>query len=124
MAQKKDAQPQDPEPEPRWPAVVAVLATGALYQFIPERLTPGPNWLLLAVIGVLLIPTILSHRARRSELNHVLGLLICAVVAGAEIWALVSLVMGLPAKRESPTELLRAAGSLWTSNIFVFASWY
>jgi hypothetical protein len=29
-----------------------------------------------------------------------------------------------PEKRESPTELLRAASALWPSNILVFASWY
>src|SRR5258708_39293149 len=119
MKKKTDAKLQDLEPEPRWLALVAVLATGGLYQFIPERLTPGPNWLLLVAIGVLLIPTILSHRARRSELNHSFGLLICAIVAGAEIWLLVSLIMGLPGKRENPTELLRSAGAVVASNILV-----
>lgn len=45
-------------------------------------------------------------------------------MTAAMIWSLSALVAGLPAKRESPPELLRAATALWLSNILVFASWY
>jgi hypothetical protein len=34
------------------------------------------------------------------------------------------LVSRLPAKKESPKELLVAAGALWISNLLVFACWY
>jgi len=42
----------------------------------------------------------------------------------AVIVSLANLIAGLPEKRETPTELLRAAVALWLSNILVFASWY
>jgi hypothetical protein len=116
--------PPNPEPEPRWPAVVAVLATGALFLFMPERLTFGPNWLLLAAVVVLLIPTVLSHRAGNAKLNYIFGMSLSAVITAALVWSLSMLIAGLPAKKESPTELLTAALALWISNIVVFACWY
>jgi hypothetical protein len=113
-----------PEPEPRWPAAIAVIATGGLYLAIPERLTPGPNWLLLVVVMILLVPTVISHRLGRPRLNYLLGVGIVSVLAAALAWSLGELIAGLPQKRESPTDLLRAAGTLWVCNILVFADWY
>ena len=34
------------------------------------------------------------------------------------------MVVRLPAHKETPIELLRAAAALWVANILVFASWY
>jgi hypothetical protein len=112
------------DPEPRWPAVVAIFAMAGLYLCLPERLTVGPNWLLLVVMSVLLVPTVASYRAGHVKLNSRLGLLVSAVMTLAVIWSLGTLIAGLPAKRESPTELLRSAAALWVSNIVVFALWY
>ena len=44
--------------EPRWPAVLALLAVGGLRLALPESLSAGPGWLLLAVVGLLLIPNL------------------------------------------------------------------
>jgi hypothetical protein len=46
------------------------------------------------------------------------------VITLATVWSLGMLIAGLPAKKENPEELLRAAVALWISNIFVFACWY
>ncbi len=108
----------------RWPAVMALFASACLYFALPERLTAGPNWLLLAVVAALLIPTLAARRSGRSKLNFALGLTLSAVVTLAMIWSLGMLIAGMPAKRESPTELLRAAAALWLTNVLVFASWY
>ncbi len=108
----------------RWPAIVALFATAGLYFALPERLTAGPNWLLLVVVALLLIPTVAARRFGRSQLNFILGLILAGVITVAMIWSLGMLIAGLPGKRESPTELLRAATALWLSNILVFASWY
>ncbi len=112
------------KPEPRWPATVAVIATAGLFFSLPETLTLGPNWLLLVVICTLLIATITAHRLGNAKLNFRLGVLLSAVMTAAVIGSLVTLIAGLPTKRESPTELLRSAAALWLSNILVFASWY
>ncbi len=112
------------QPEPRWPAIAGLIAVGCLNLAIPERLSLGPNWLLLAVIVLLLIPTVVSRRQGRLRLNFAFGLAISAVITIALVWSLLFLIAGIPEKRTSPTELLRGATSIWASNILVFASWY
>jgi hypothetical protein len=112
------------DPEPRWPAVVAVLATGCMFLFMPERLTFGPNWLLLVLVGILLVPTVLSNRSGYSGVNYWFGLSLSGVITCALVWSLALLIAGLPTKKENPEELLRAAVALWISNILVFACWY
>ncbi|HXE55973.1 MAG TPA: hypothetical protein VN541_23305 [Tepidisphaeraceae bacterium] len=111
-------------PEPRWPALVAVLAVGGLYAALPASLAVGPRWLELMIVCVLLVPTMISHRAGRHRTNNVLGQLITAVMTVFMIWSLVLLVIALPAHKEPPVTLLRSAAALWVTNVLVFALWY
>jgi hypothetical protein len=108
----------------RWPAVVNLLAICVLYSLLPERLTFGPNWLLPAAVIVLLIPTVVSHRIGRQQLNFILGVTLLSLVTIGLAWSLAFLIDALLTKRLGPAELLRAAVALWVSNILVFASWY
>lgn len=110
--------------EPRWPAVVALLAVGGLRMALPESLSAGPGWLLLAIVGVLVIPTIWSRHRGLDGLNKVLGYIVTSVVTADMIWSLYLLVAALPSHKESPQDLLRSAAALWITNILVFASWY
>jgi hypothetical protein len=110
--------------EPRWPALVALLAVGGLRLSIPDALSFGPPWLLLVVVLILLVPTILARRRRQERANQILGYLVAGVVTVDMLWSLVLLVVALPSHRESPLELLRSAAALWLTNILVFASWY
>ena len=116
--------PAVPRREPRWPALVAVLAIAAVYLSLPNRLTAGPSWLLLAVVCVLLVPVVIFHRTGRGEWNFVAGILVLAVVTAAVAWSLATLIAGLLNQQEAPKDLLRAAVVLWASNVMVFASWY
>lgn len=113
-----------PGAEPRWPAIVALAALAALYESLPERLTPGPSWILPVAIGVLLVPTLAARRMQIHKAYVVLGILLNVVITVAVIWSLGILIAGLLHKREAPSELLRSAVALWISNILVFASWY
>jgi hypothetical protein len=112
------------QPEPRWPAVVGVLATTGIYLCLPDRLIPGPDWLVLVVICLLLAATMATHRKGKAELHFRLGILLSAVMTAGVVWSLGILISGLLTKRASPTELLRSASTLWVSNVLVFASWY
>ncbi len=113
-----------PHAEPRWPSALGIIAAGGLYLLLPERLTLGPNWLLLGIVVLLLLPTLAAHRFGKIRLNFAFGVLVSSVITAALIWSLGELIAGLPGKREPPVELLRAATALWASNILVFASWY
>ncbi len=112
------------EREPRWPAIMALVAIGALHLALPSRLSLGPDWLLIAIIGGLLAPAILLHRRGLHSHNQWFGSAILAIITADILASLALLVSGLPAHREAPQELLRGAVGLWLSNVLVFASWY
>src|SRR5580765_1972708 len=61
------------EPEPRWPAFVAVIAVGGLYTALPDALTLGPRWLFPSAVLALLVPTIVSHHARKHRMDASFG---------------------------------------------------
>lgn len=110
--------------EPRWPALLALLAVGGLRLALPESLSYGPDWLLLLIIGVLTIPSVWAHRRALNTLNRVLGYIMTSIVTLDMIWSLGLLVAALPSHKQSPIALLESAGALWITNIIVFASWY
>ena len=112
------------KPEPRWQALGAFLAIGGIYLALPSNLVIGPIWLLPTVIVVLLIPTVVSHRAGKRSLNRVLGNIINGITTLALIGSVVLLVRALPSHKETPLELLRSGGLLWLTNVIVFALWY
>lgn len=112
------------EPEPRWPALVAVLAVGGLYAALPEALTIGPRWSFPAIVLILLVPTVISHQTSRHRLNTLLGFLVDAVLTVELTISIVLLIGALPSHKESPQALLLSASSLWITNILVFALWY
>jgi hypothetical protein len=117
-----DGQPRTAEP--RWPAILALLATGGLHFIIPAPLRFGEEWLLLLVVAVLLVPTVVAHRTGRYALNRILGYLVLGVVTASMVWSLCLLILRLPRHLDPPPELLRAAAALWVANVLVFASWY
>ena len=110
--------------EPRWPAAIAVVAVGGVYLALAPGLAIGPSWLFPGIIGLLLIPTVISHRAGRHRLDRILGFTMTSVVTIELIASVIRLVVALPSRRESPTALLLSACSIWTANILVFALWY
>jgi uncharacterized membrane protein len=115
---------QQNDPEPRWPAFIAVLAGGGLYTALPTSLTFGPRWLFPSVILALLIPTVITHHAGRSRLSAVFGLAVSVALTLGLIISLILLISALPAHKEAPETLLVSAASLWATNILVFALWY
>jgi hypothetical protein len=110
--------------EPRWPAILALVAAGGLHFVIPAPLRFGQEWLLLAVVTALLIPTVVAHRTGKMLLNKVLSHTVAAAVTASMVWSLALLILRLPRHLDPPQELLRAAAALWVANVLVFASWY
>ena len=110
--------------EPRWQALLAFLAIGAIYLALPRNLIIGPIWLLPTLIVVLLVPSVVSHRMGRLSLNRALGIIINGITTLALIGSVILLVRALPSHRETPLQLLRSGGLLWLTNVIVFALWY
>ena len=112
------------QPEPRWQVLLAVLAVAGIYLGLPEELIIGPPWLLPATVGVLLIPTVFAHRTGRHSVNHVLGIVIGAIITFGLVASVALLVTTIPEKKEPALALLRSGGALWLTNVLVFAIWY
>jgi hypothetical protein len=110
--------------ETRWAALIAVVGLCGIWMALPETLVVGPRWLLLALVGPLLVPTVLAHRAGRHRVDVILGYAISVLVTLALVASLALLITSLPSKAEPPAVLLRSAAVLWITNIIVFALWY
>ncbi len=119
------AKPEELDPpEPRWPAIVAVLAVSGLYAALPPALAAGPRWLASAIIFALLLPTVLSHRRGSHRMNQLFGHLLSGAMTIFLLWSLVLLIRALPQRKEEPITLLRSAAALWVTTVLVFALWY
>ena len=117
----------DPElydPEPRWPAFIAVLAVAGLYFALPQQLIVGPRWVFPAIVVALVIPTEITHARNLHRMNRILGFAVTSVVTIGMIVSVVLLVNALPQHKETPSELLISAASLWATNVLVFTLWY
>ena len=91
---------QQYDSEPRWPAVIAILAVGGLYLALPDSLTFGPNWLFPSLVLALLIPTSVSYHTGRHRLNAILGFAVDGVLTVGLIISVPSwLTLCPPAKR-------------------------
>ena len=110
--------------EPRWPAFVAMLAAAGVYLALPEPLSVGPSWLLLAIIVLLIIPMVVSDRRGNHRATRTLTFIANGIITVAMVASLIHLIQGIPQHLETPKALLRSAGALWIANILVFALWY
>jgi uncharacterized membrane protein len=111
---------------PSTTALIAILLTGLLYLVLPENLTIGPNWLLLLLEVVFVVPLVidvltswhLPHTVRRLLVLVPLAVSTLALVVGVAL-----LILTLPTDSHA-TNLLRTGALLWSFNILVFALWY
>lgn len=108
-------------------ATVAAIFVGIAYLILPERFSfgPLPNWILLAVEALFVVP--LCYSIFIKPLGHTqirmlrYGLQI--VLIGVLIYSLGQLIVFLPSIARGG-QLLRPAVVLWISNVLIFAQWY
>jgi hypothetical protein len=112
------------KPEPRWQALLALLAVGGIYVALPRALIAGPKWVLPIFIAVLIAPTVVAHRTSKQSLNRVLGIIVSSVITLALLASVGLLVASVPTHKEEPVALLRSGAELWLTNVLVFALWY
>ena len=123
MAQPEILQPSD-QREPRWPALLALLAVMGLYIGLPDFLTFGHTWFVVSILLVAAIALVVSNRRGRNDLNHNLGLAVNGANTALMVGSVLLLIKSLPEHKEAPQSLLRSAAALWITNILVFALWY
>jgi hypothetical protein len=111
---------------PKWPVSLGFLLIGMIYFFLPAELRVGPNWILLIVEIIVIVPLWIFWAAGRT-LSYLttrrLSLLLLGIVTLALAIGVIFLVTDLAAFT-SGVKLLRTAGLLWLLNMLVFALWY
>ena len=112
------------DPEPRWPALVALLAVGGLYEALPSSLQIGPRRLLISLVVLLLVPTVLTRWRGHHSVNRVLGLCVEGVVTLFLIASVGLLVRAVLGGHIQASRLLLSSSALWLTNVLVFALWY
>jgi hypothetical protein len=115
---------QEPAKEPRWLALIAMLASGLVYTALPSNLSVGPDWLLLALMVGVIVSALISHRVGNHTADKVIGYTASGILTISMIWSLGLLVAAIPKHEIDPKILLRSAIALWVTNVFVFALWY
>jgi hypothetical protein len=110
-------------PEPRWHALIAVMAVGGLYAALPSELIIEPRWLFPTIVFALLVPTFITHAKKYHRIDRMLGFALSCVLTFGMIVSVIELVKALP-EIKSASRLLISAGFLWFTNVIVFALWY
>jgi hypothetical protein len=116
--------------EPRWPAILALIAVLALVQLLPSRYQFTPPWfpwtVVAIVIAVMLAVTfaptsILWHRIERS-----IVIMVFFLVFGLNVLAVSRLVGDMITHRHgySGITLLESGAVIWAVNVLVFALLY
>ncbi|MHB2028013.1 MAG: hypothetical protein ACYCPT_04250 [Acidimicrobiales bacterium] len=114
------------QPEPRWPASLALVVCAGLYVLLPSRLAVGPKWLLPVLIVLPLIP--LSARKNRHPDDgswvRYLAVGLVAVITVANCASVVLLIHHVFfAHQVQGRQLLYSAASIWVTNFIVFGLW-
>ena len=124
MRTNSNQQGRPDDSEPRWPAVVALLAVGGLYEALPSALYFGPRGLLISLVVLLLVPTVLTRWRGHHGLNRILSLGIDVLVTAYMIVSVGRLVHAVLGGHIQAPRLLLSSSALWLTNVLVFALWY
>jgi uncharacterized membrane protein len=118
--------------EPRWQVSIAIAAAITLQVFVPLRLVPiRPSWVFPAV-DVLLVAGLIIANPRRidrqSTILRYMSLTLIALISLANVWSaeklIADIIRGNSVIASNPSTLLLDGGSIWLTNVIVFALWY
>ena len=120
---------QQPATEPRWPAMLALIAALLLYVTLPEHLTLGPPWIFAVIELVLIVPIAIAFPRRRHDEPawlRTVAIVLIAIINAANVASLIFLVRYLltAGQRVTGLELLVSSMEIWFTNVIVFALWY
>ena len=111
------------EREPRWPVLLAILSCGALNWLLPESMSAGPGWVVVALAGVQGVCSLLTVDG--SEKLHLIFAYGTQVVVTLSLaFAVYTLLSDVLAKKVLGSVLLQGAIGIWSLNVLVFATWY
>ncbi|TMD76871.1 MAG: hypothetical protein E6I97_10315 [Chloroflexi bacterium] len=86
----------------KWTVLLGILAIGLLYFALPEKLTIGPSWLLLAIEGIVIIPLIFIRRSGHPlapKTVRILALVLLGAVTIGLVGSVAQLILNLPTEK-------------------------
>jgi uncharacterized membrane protein len=114
--------------EPHWPPQLTILVAIVLQIVLPDRVVPGPRWLLPGLEALVLLMLFVASPQRvvgEHTLRRRLALGVTALVSIANAISLGLLVSNLLHRNPSTGEQLIVAGVLiWMTNILLFGLWF
>jgi len=115
-------------PRSYWPARIAVLCAIALYLVLPDRLIPGPRYLIpsLEVVVLLAISLVVPHQTTIDfPARRFIAIVIIGIVSVANALNLGLLLYELLQGRvQNGRELIVSSLAIWLTNVIVFGLWY
>jgi hypothetical protein len=116
--------------EARLPMAAAVVASMVLTLLLPADLRLGPQWLLPAIEGLLLVALIIGDPGRitrRSVVLRDLSISLVAVLGAGAVWSTFQLtdqIIHGGSDTETAPKLLQAGSAVWISGILAFTLLY
>jgi len=114
--------------EVRWPVSVVVLLVVGLQLSLPTDLRfLWPFWSSATELVFLAAITVLNPRRinRHYAVTRVLALILTSIMSVSNIWSVALLIHALAKGGvNNATNLLLSGGSIWLTNVVVFALWY
>src|SRR5438270_7949197 len=124
--QEPDAEIQHVQVTPHWNAIGGLVAIGVLFALLPDKVSIGPRWLLLAIEGVFIIPFVFAVITRRrvSPITLRVGsLILLGIVTLVLAIGIGHMILTLK-KDLNGFDLLYTGLLLYGCNILMFALWY
>jgi hypothetical protein len=120
--------PQRGPAEPSWPPRLAVAGALVLYLALPNAYAPGPRWLPVVLVGILMVPLVIANPVRLTRHSggwRAVSIAAVAVINAFNIVSVVALVHGLlHHEKVDGRTLIVSAIEIWLTNVLVFALWF
>ena len=111
---------------PHWAAILSLVAIGVLYALLPEKVSIGPSWLLLAFQGVFLLPFVIATLTRRrvSPVTLRIGSMILLGIVTLTLAVGIGHLISTLKSDINGVALIYSGLLLYCFNILVSALWY
>ncbi|WP_031500194.1 DUF1345 domain-containing protein [Bryobacter aggregatus] len=109
--------------EPRWPVLLALISCGGLNLLLPDSISAGPGWVVVALAATLGVGSMMTAD-HNGKLHLFFAYGTQSVVTIALGAAVASLLHDILTRQGKAQDLLQSAVAIWFMNILVFATWY
>jgi hypothetical protein len=117
------------EGEPRWPAALAIVAMIVVQWLLPDRLSPGPRWLLPAIEMATVVVLVIADPARMrrdTPALRILALFLISVASLGTAWSVAMLIRDIITGYDvgDAAGLLGTGAGIYLMNVLTFAVWF